>query len=210
MVSTDKREWKRSMKCPTSGGTNDLQPLSPPEEDVRMFSLSVSPFSNLNNTRLRHLSEPGLSGSDEENQAGNVMVGAVSRLTLFNLGAVLNLSYPDYDFSQTKSASFTLHKFEDVVQNVNGKFCATVNGYLNIRDELWKAVDDAVKIDDCVIYSYIPGYNSDPFTEDGCIWSFNYLLWNKSLKRFLIFACRALCSQNLDVSAEQLWVIDDQ
>lgn len=113
MVSTDKREWKRSMKCPATGGTNDLQPLSPPEEDVLKFSLSVSPFSNLNNTRLRHLSEPGLSGSDEENQgAGGVMVGAVSRLTLFNLGAVLNLSYPDYDFSQTKSASFTLHKFE--------------------------------------------------------------------------------------------------
>lgn len=25
------------------------------------------------------------------------------------------------------------------------------------------------------------------------------------LKRFLFFACRALCSENLDVSSEQLW-----
>lgn len=61
------------------------------------------------------------------------------------------------------------------------------------------------KIDTINFFSYIPGYNGDPFTEDGCIWSFNYLLYNKMLKRFLFFACRALCSENLDVSSEQLW-----
>jgi hypothetical protein len=208
-VSTDKREWKRSMKCPTKG--NELQPLSPPEEDGKTwhpYSLSVSPLTNVNSRRLRHASEPGLSGSDEEN-GGSLIVGAVSRRTLFDLGAVLNLSYPDYDFSQTKSASFTLWNYPDVVQNVNGKLYATVANYGNIRDDLWKAIDDAVKVDDCVIYSYIPAYNCDPFTEDGCIWSFNFLFRNQGLKRFLIFACRAVRSENLDVSAEQLWVVDN-
>lgn len=55
-------------------------------------------------------------------------------------------------------------------------------------------------------FSYLPSYSGDPFTEDGCIWSFNYLFHNKILKRFLFFACRGLPkSKNMDLSSEQLW-----
>lgn len=40
--------------------------------------------------------------------------------------------------------------------------------------------------------SYNPDLTSDPFSEDGCIWSFNYFLYNKKLKRIVFFTCRAV------------------
>lgn len=41
-----------------------------------------------------------------------------------------------------------------------------------------------------MIYSYTPDMRSDPFSEDGCLWSFNYFFYNKKLKRILFFTCR--------------------
>jgi hypothetical protein len=44
MITNDKKEWKKSIKCPIEG--RELQPLSPPED----FCLSISPQT----TRLRY------------------------------------------------------------------------------------------------------------------------------------------------------------
>jgi hypothetical protein len=33
---------------------------------------------------------------------------------------------------------------------------------------------------------------SDPFGEDGSLWSFNYFFYNKKMKRIVLFTCRAL------------------
>lgn len=43
-----------------------------------------------------------------------------------------------------------------------------------------------------VDYSYNPDLNSDPFGEDGCLWSFNYFFYNKKLKRIVFLSCRAV------------------
>lgn len=111
MITTDKKEWKKSV---TAKNGKDLQPLSPPQDSIFTSTLSVSPLSamNLANTnRLRHLSEPSCSGSDNDTEEG-ILVEAVSRRTLFDIVALLNLSYPDYDFSQTKSASFSVVHYQ--------------------------------------------------------------------------------------------------
>ncbi|KAI1730728.1 maf1 regulator domain-containing protein [Ditylenchus destructor] len=247
MVSTDKKEWKRSFQntektnslTDTNGvpakkpyGGKELHPLSP-SEDFLISSgyLSTSPiFSTVqfNNgrqiatasRRLRHVSEPTSGGSassdndtsDHDNSLGRshtILVGAVSKRTLFDIVALLNACYPDYDFSQTKSNRFSLVNYQNCVRNVDGKFLATVSNYGRVRDEIWRAINEEINVSQCVIYSYIPDYNSDPFTEGGCIWSFNYLFYNKSLKRFLFFACRALRSDQLDLSSEQLWGIEE-
>lgn len=215
-------------------GGKELQPLSP-SEDFLISSgyLSTSPiFSTIQShnarqtatvtRRYRHVSEPTSGGSvssdndtsDHDNNlirppASSILVAAVSKRTLFDIVALLNLSYPDYDFTQTKSNRFSLVNYQDCVRNVDGKFSATVSNYSRVRDEIWKAINEEINVPLCTIYSYIPDYNSDPFTEDGCIWSFNYLFYNKSLKRFLFFACRALRSEQLNLSSEQLWGIEE-
>ncbi|KAI6208067.1 Repressor of RNA polymerase III transcription MAF1 [Aphelenchoides besseyi] len=202
MVSTDKKEWRRNIR--NSNDKNQLQPLSPPEEQY------LSQFGNFNtNGRLRHTSEVSLSGSDNDADENYSLVGTVSRRTLFNLVAVLNLSYSDYDFSQTKSERFSLANIEDCIANVNAKLIATVPAFMEMKDRFWGVINEEIRIDECILYSYIPEYTNDPFTEDGCIWAFNYMFWNRNLKRILFLCCRALRSASLDISSEQLWVDDE-
>ena len=39
--------------------------------------------------------------------------------------------------------------------------------------------------------SYNPDLDSDPYGEEGSLWSFNYFFYNKKMKRILFFTCRA-------------------
>ncbi|XP_050656918.1 repressor of RNA polymerase III transcription MAF1 homolog isoform X1 [Macaca thibetana thibetana] len=43
-----------------------------------------------------------------------------------------------------------------------------------------------------VLPSYNPDLDSDPFGEDGSLWSFNYFFYNKRLKRIVFFSCRSI------------------
>lgn len=43
--------------------------------------------------------------------------------------------------------------------------------------------------------SYRPDGTSDPFSESGIIWSFNFFFHNKKLRRILFLTCRADCKQ---------------
>lgn len=60
-----------------------------------------------------------------------------------------------------------------------------------IADSLWTSIDAAIQPADCEIYSYSGDAMSDPFSEDGALWSFAYFFFNKKLKRILFFACCA-------------------
>uniref|UniRef100_A0A1I7YZ58 Repressor of RNA polymerase III transcription MAF1 n=1 Tax=Steinernema glaseri TaxID=37863 RepID=A0A1I7YZ58_9BILA len=217
MCTNDKREWKRSIKSPSEA--QELQPLSPP--DYTGWPNGCAPMNNPGR-RYRHISEPagtgGSSISDSEgwyyDENGAVMVSdSVSRRTLFDLTNVLTNSYADYDFSGVNSESFTHIESVDIAKAaIDGNFTATVTGYPSIKEDLWNEINDQIGLHDCAVYSYIPDYKTDPFSEDGCVWSFNYIFVNKNLKRILFMACRSLnnadVARDLDVSAEQLWVID--
>ncbi len=43
----------------------------------------------------------------------------------------------------------------------------------------------------CSNNSYNPDLESDPYGEEGSLWSFNYFFYNKKLKRILFFTCNA-------------------
>lgn len=42
-------------------------------------------------------------------------------------------------------------------------------------------------------FSYRPDGTSDPFSESGIIWSFNFFFYNRKLRRILYLTCRADC-----------------
>lgn len=42
-----------------------------------------------------------------------------------------------------------------------------------------------------LIISYNPDFNSDPYGEEGILWSFNYFFYNKKLKRIVFFTSRS-------------------
>lgn len=44
-----------------------------------------------------------------------------------------------------------------------------------------------------LVCSYRPDGTSDPFSESGIIWSFNFFFYNRKLRRILFLTCRADC-----------------
>lgn len=44
------------------------------------------------------------------------------------------------------------------------------------------------------VVSYNPDLDSDPFGEEGSLWSFNYFFYNKKLKRIVFLTCRSVRS----------------
>lgn len=202
MVQSDKKQWKAYGGSNDANGANDRQPLSPPDD---FLSISASPIGH--SARMRHLSEQH-SGS-ETDADDFVLLDSVSKRTLFDLIGALNVAYPDYDFSEIKSKSFSLiPHVETVMEAVDNKFSATVNNYSSIRDELWMAIDDEIQPRDCRIYSFKSNYSDDPFSEDGCLWCLNFFFHNKSLKRLMLLSCRAL-SQN-GAHIDSLWDLDEE
>ncbi|KAH1231041.1 Repressor of RNA polymerase III transcription MAF1 [Glycine max] len=77
-------------------------------------------------------------------------------------------------------------------------------GSASLLDTLFKALDEVVKLVDSEIYGYVPDFEANPLLESGAIWSFNFLFYNRKLKRIVSF--RFSCFSNL--IAEGL-LIDD-
>uniref|UniRef100_A0A2R5LEL6 Repressor of RNA polymerase III transcription MAF1 n=1 Tax=Ornithodoros turicata TaxID=34597 RepID=A0A2R5LEL6_9ACAR len=186
MVGSDKRLFK-SMNAEAGGGPNDLQALSPPQ----------SVLSSQSPNRLYSRSQ----SDDNESH----LCDTISRKTLFHLIATLNASFcPDYDFSQAKSDEFSKEPSLDWVMNaVDSNLFATANqAYSTLRPQLWAAVDNEIVLSECDIYSYNPDLASDPYGEDGCLWSFNYFFYNKRLKRIVFFTCRAVSANSFEYGQE--------
>ena len=100
------------------------------------------------------MSASGGSDNDtDENAAACVkMVGTVSRRTLFNLVAVLNLSYGDYDFSETKSERFSLANLEDCMLNVTSKLATVIPHFMEANETFWSLVNKEIELKDCILY----------------------------------------------------------
>ncbi|KAJ8687708.1 hypothetical protein QAD02_023502 [Eretmocerus hayati] len=177
MAGTDKQLYKR-FNSEQGVSPHDIQALSPPQT-----SLGTSPAQS-------YLRNNSVSGDEE-----GPLCDTISRKTLFYLIATLNSAfYPDYDFSDAKSHEFSKEPSIQWVMNaVDSNLSATLGDhYRTMRGALWATIEDEIFMNECDIYSYNPDLASDPFGEDGCLWSFNYFFYNKKLKRIVFFTCRAI------------------
>ncbi|XP_074645177.1 repressor of RNA polymerase III transcription MAF1 homolog isoform X2 [Tubulanus polymorphus] len=174
MAGNDKRLFKM---ISSEGGhaPNDLQALSPPESAM---SLSPNKYSR--------------SFSDGDNEGH--LCDTISTKTLFYLVSTLNASFnPDYDFSHAKSEEFSKESsIQWSMNSADSQMAATAGEQYNVlRSQIWSVIDEEISLTDCDIYSYNPDLASDPYGEEGCIWSFNYFFYNKKMKRIVFFTCRA-------------------
>ncbi|XP_013381365.1 repressor of RNA polymerase III transcription MAF1 homolog [Lingula anatina] len=173
MAGNDKKLFKDLVH---EGGSqpNDLQVLSPPE------------------TGLPHSPTRQYSRSVSSDDGQGILCDTISTKTLFYLISTLNASFnPDYDFSKAKSDEFSkVPSLQWVINSVESQLAASLDNFHTLKSQLWKAIDDEIKLNECDIYSYNPDLSSDPFGEEGCIWSFNYFLYNKKLKRIVFLSCK--------------------
>jgi len=116
-----------------------------------------------------------------------------SRKTFIFLVATLNASFSDYDFSNVKLEEFRNESNRYLIANaINTPLQSSLPNYSTIEDHLWATLDREITIRDCEIYSFLPDPDSDPFYEDGYIWSFNYFFYNRKMKRVVFFHSRAI------------------
>ncbi|XP_051991070.1 repressor of RNA polymerase III transcription MAF1 homolog [Xyrauchen texanus] len=171
MAGDDKHMFKQFCQ---EGEPHILEALSPPQS-------SSAPSPNL----------LGKSGEDGENPLSD----KCCRKTLFYLITTLNESFgPDYDFSAARAHEFSREPSANwVADSVNSSLYSAVGDQFNtLGPELWSAIDQEINLQSCDIYSYNPDLDSDPFGEEGSLWSFNYFFYNKKLKRIVFFTCRSV------------------
>ncbi|KAJ9059636.1 RNA polymerase III-inhibiting protein maf1 [Entomophthora muscae] len=122
-----------------------------------------------------------------------------SRKVFYHLISTLNASFPDYEFSDLKPDQFEkIHSLNNAVNAINQALISCGGQSVVNSFGLWEAIDKIIDLEDTEIYSYIPDMDADPFTEVGCIWSFNYFFVNKKLKRIIFFTCRSVSIKRID------------
>jgi len=129
-----------------------------------------------------------------------------TRRLMTDIILTLNISFPDYDFSNVKPSHFEKVKWNNSnIHRTNEKLTdLEVREGKSFLSDLWKAIDDVINIAESDVYSYAPPNkfdDDDPLsflmhTLDGTdatnmvpLWTFNFFFINKSLKRILLFTC---------------------
>ncbi|XP_046336988.1 repressor of RNA polymerase III transcription MAF1 homolog [Haliotis cracherodii] len=175
MAGNDKRLFKLLSSEANEGGnaTGGLQALSPPQS-----TLSHSPVRQYSHSY----------------EGESYLCDTISTKTLFYLISTLNASFnPDYDFSNAKSDEFSREPSPQfVVNGIDSQLFASAGDTFGaLKPHLWAAIEEEINLQDCDVYSYNPDLASDPYGEEGCIWSFNYFFYNRKMKRIVFFTCRA-------------------
>jgi hypothetical protein len=126
-----------------------------------------------------------------------------TRRLMTDLILTLNASFPDYDFADVRPSHFTKVPMSSCVSRVNERLSefASQQPDSSFLSKMWTAVDNVVSLSDSVVYSFAPserddvddGFLAQTLVEDDDeatpLWSFNFLIVNKHMKRILLFCC---------------------
>lgn len=171
----------------------------------QMEALAPTPSASALTPGILHSLSPSslspsvLHGTPMDGTA-DVLQHTCSARTLYYLKATLNTVFaPDYDFSSAKSHEFSKEpSFDFTRRNLYGHLASAIDaGHVNtVTTALWAELEKEIAPSDCDIYSYNPDGDSDPFGEEGSLWSLNYFIYNKKLKRIVFIRCSG-CSTGI-------------
>ena len=110
-----------------------------------------------------------------------------SRALIF-LIAILNSSFPDYDFSFIEAREFRHETNVYTCMNtINTLLLSLVPGYISMKDALWRCLDEQIHFKDAEIYEFIPTLDSDPFRDMGATLHLCYFFYNPKNQRVLFW-----------------------
>lgn len=141
-----------------------------------------------------------------------------SRKTLIYLILTLNHIYPDYDFSLLRAHHFRKEKsIGDAESTIDAQLLEVSKvwektpgfGDAPFLDTLWSAIDEAIDLKDCDVYTYKSDSETDPFGEKANVWAFNWFFYNRKMKRIVYFSCRAVSKQSDERDNERDDVTED-
>jgi hypothetical protein len=147
-----------------------------------------------------------------------------TRRLMTDLILTLNMSFPDYDFSNVQPRDFQSVPLQDAMQDVysqlspflcNGNEADVANNSVNGTSaagnvgedmaqpvqssfivDLWNALDQLMQLKECDVYAWNSG---DMSSEELWLWSFHYFFVNKTLKRVVFFTCNESMQDRLSM-----------
>lgn len=187
--------------------------LEEQHESLIRFSASLSPPEAVSAAAALNLNRDSPFGRLSQTSA---------KRTFAYLVATMNASHTDYDFSSSRPDDFRHEKslkavmdaLDTTLYNLRPKRCTsyqtgpphwsssvtpagppTPTPGQKWSPKMWHAIDSQMQLKSCSIYSYAP--KDDPFdAEEGALWSFNFLFFNKSRKRVCYVYLRGLSFMN--------------
>ncbi|XP_047255237.1 repressor of RNA polymerase III transcription MAF1 homolog isoform X2 [Capsicum annuum] len=118
----------------------------------------------------------GKSSDTDSSSPVEYLICRSSRKTLIYLLLALYHMYPDYDFSAVKAHQFfteenwdSFKQIFDIYMFEASKEWLDTNEGSPLLENLYKTLDEVVKVAECEIYTYNPEADADPFLERGAI-----------------------------------------
>ncbi|BFZ58668.1 RNA polymerase III-inhibiting protein maf1 [Savitreella phatthalungensis] len=125
---------------------------------------------------------------------------SASRRTFAYIVATLNASHPDHDFTNLRPFDFKKERSLSVVVNALNT-TLKMQGHISTSG-LWETIDRHIDLNMCDIFSYQPDSDSDPYGEDGLLWSQSYFFFSKEQKRVLYFTLRGVSLRSPPLRAD--------
>lgn len=182
-MAGDPKKLYKLLRNEPGTSPRDLEVLGPSQ--TKSYAIINSPPQVFHSNSI-----PRSMSSDDESP----ILKTIPRKTLIFLISTLNASFePDYEFSTCTGQDFSRESELDLVRNAVDSRLRSAMGdyYRSISPELWSSIDEEINIKESEIFSYHPDGTSDPFSESGTIWSFNFFFHNRKLRRILFLTCRA-------------------
>eukprot|EP00775_Hariotina_reticulata_P010161 gene10161-10320_t len=179
--------------------------------DLEAYSCKLAGFdkklSRSLDQEVQQVSQIGTSPLELSRSPVGPLTDPSSRKTLIYLILTLNHIYPDYDFSQLRAHHFRkevgVSRAEELVDThliEVSKVWENTPGFgeAPFLDTLWSAIDEAIDLKDCDVYSYKSDGETDPFGEQATVWTFNFFFYNKKMKRILYIGVKAFTKSAAD------------
>ncbi|EIE23869.1 Maf1-domain-containing protein [Coccomyxa subellipsoidea C-169] len=180
--------------------------------DIEAYSCKLAGLDKKLSRNLDQEVQLGSSPLELSKSPVGPLAESSSRKTLIYLILTLNHCYPDYDFSLLRAHHFKKEPGVGAVEEAVDSHLLEVSrvwentpgcGEAPFLDSVWTAIDEALALQDCDVYSYKSDGETDPFGEVGNVWSFNFFFYNRKLKRILYFACRGRSRAAANSSANE-------
>lgn len=149
--------------------------------------------------QLKISSPPMTSTSKDPDQLSGSDSGELTTTTtLGHFISILNSVFDEYDFSDVKMEHFIAPGLDQIRAQLGQHLDPAAVG------QVWEAIDKEIQLGESEAYSYDPPLDSDPFVDDGSIWSFFYFFYNKSLKRIIFLSLQSFRNKQREFGTEEM------